>query len=352
MDFRRKTYQLMLSINLLLIRFAARFELAKRLYAAVLKRFSREQQAVLSGIVAHHNISNSTRGHNNALRRAIHRIEKGLLMRPLASIFAVEYIEAAVSSYVAALNSKNHEKTELAWAESVLTKYFDHVGTAKSVSHAKLQFKESQKANVSTANVNGPLGPYEHALISRSTVEFKDLKLLFAQRRSVRWFQAKSVNLSIVQMAVEAALQAPSACNRQPFYFKFVESKHDVQRIAEIAMGTTGYSHQIPLLCILIGDWSAFEDERDRHLPYIDGSLAAMQLMLALETLGLSSCPINWPDVEALERKMAKELQLPDFMRPIMLMAIGYADPAGKVASSVKKPVTSMIIREKSELDR
>jgi nitroreductase len=108
-------------------------------------------------------------------------------------------------------------------------------------------------------------------------------------------------------------------------------------------MGTTGYAHQIQSLVVLLGDWSCFEDERDRHLPYIDGSLAAMQFMLALETLGLASCPINWPDLEPLERKMEHELNLPPYIRPIMLIAVGYPDPDGGVAYSAKKSPESVL---------
>ena len=62
-------------------------------------------------------------------------------------------------------------------------------------------------------------------------------------------------------------------------------------------------------------------------LVYIDGSLAAMQLMLALESLGLSSCSINWPDVEERERQLAKILGLAYQERTVMLLAVGYADP-------------------------
>jgi nitroreductase len=102
-------------------------------------------------------------------------------------------------------------------------------------------------------------------------------------------------------------------------------------------MGTAGYSHQIPALVVIIGDLSAFEHERDRHVPYIDSSLATMQLMLALETLGLASCPINWPDIEPLEQRMAKRLALKPFERPIMLLALGYPDPEGGIAHSAKK---------------
>jgi nitroreductase len=114
-------------------------------------------------------------------------------------------------------------------------------------------------------------------------------------------------------------------------------------------MGTAGYAHQIPALIVVIGDFSCFEHERDRHVPYIDGSLATMQLMLSLETLGLASCPINWPDIEHLERRMAARLHLEPFHRPIMLLALGYPDPTGGIAYSAKK-TSEQIQRPQSAL--
>lgn len=152
----------------------------------------------------------------------------------------------------------------------------------------------------------------------------------------------------LLEKAVLAAAEAPSACNRQPFVFRLFDVPEDAARIASIAMGTGGYAHQIPALIVVVGDFSSFAHERDRHLPYIDGALASMQLMLALETLGLASCPINWPDVEALERRMDRALELPVHMRPIMLMAVGYPDPEGGVAHSEKKPV-SLLLRTSND---
>ena len=64
-----------------------------------------------------------------------------------------------------------------------------------------------------------------------------------------------------------------------------------------------------------------------------------MSFMLALETLGLSSCAINWPDIEAREKKMETFLKLEKYQRPLMLMGIGYPDPKGMVAFSAKRPI-------------
>jgi nitroreductase len=68
-----------------------------------------------------------------------------------------------------------------------------------------------------------------------------------------------------------------------------------------------------------------------------------MQMMLSAETLGLSTCPINWPDLEAAEKKIARLLPLPSYQRVIMLMAVGYADPSGGIPYSQKKPPDELL---------
>ena len=67
-----------------------------------------------------------------------------------------------------------------------------------------------------------------------------------------------------------------------------------------------------------------------------------MSFMLALETLGLSSSVINWPDFEPVEMKMKKTLKLKIDERPVMLIAVGYPDPEGKVAFSQRKSLNSI----------
>jgi len=62
-----------------------------------------------------------------------------------------------------------------------------------------------------------------------------------------------------------------------------------------------------------------------------------MAFMYALETLGLSSCPINWPDVQPQERMMAQELGLAPDERVIMLISYGWPGPTGLVPFSSKR---------------
>jgi nitroreductase len=107
-------------------------------------------------------------------------------------------------------------------------------------------------------------------------------------------------------------------------------------------MGTKGYAHNIQTFIVVVGNLDAYFDERDRHLIYIDGSLANMSFMLALETLGLGSCPINWPEIESREKLMEDFLKLNPWERPIMCIGVGYPDPEGKVAFSKKRDLSKI----------
>src|SRR5690606_12359360 len=108
-------------------------------------------------------------------------------------------------------------------------------------------------------------------------------------------------------------------------------------KIAACAGGTTGFSENIPSIVVVVGDLSAYPSERDRHLIYIDGALATMQFILALQAQGLSSCCINWPEVERSEKRIRGIIDLKVHERIIMLLAVGYADPQGGIPYSQKK---------------
>jgi nitroreductase len=168
-------------------------------------------------------------------------------------------------------------------------------------------------------------------------VSFEDLQKLFRRRRSVRWFLQEPVPIELIYKAIDAAAQAPSACNRQPFRFIVATKPEWVSQIADCPGGAAGFSQQLPAIIVVVGDLSAYPFERDRHLIYIDASLANMQLMLAAETLGLATCPINWPDMEVAEKRIGKLIDLPAHERVVMLIAIGYGDPDSGVPYSQKK---------------
>lgn len=314
-------------------------------YALLNPRFGREQRAVLAGRLAYERGLGAPSASSPLLRRNVHRLEKGLIMRPRLAVFATDYIGETVQAFVAAEQTGALDADELKWARDVLDEYFAVVADSPPIARARAIYADRRFAALPAGPADGSdrWSPRPRERGVSSTITFDDFLALCRQRRSVRWFRPAPVARELVLKAVQAAAQAPSACNRQPFLFRYFERAADARRIAAIAMGTAGYADNIPALIVVIGDLSCFPHERDRHVPYIDAALATMQLMLALETLGLASCPINWPDVEALEQRMQRELGLPPHLRPLMLLALGQPDPQGGVPHSAKKPPESLL---------
>lgn len=302
-----------------------------------LATFNREQWAVLSGRRAYYRNLGRHRVTHVELRRNVHRLEKGILMRPRRDAFAKDYILETVEFYATALRRRPGDPvmdaSELQWAQDVLTEYFTVITVPDPVvDRARAAFEKVQHV-VS----DGTVKPYEQGSLPPAEVTYEQLLALAHRRRSVRWFLDKPVDRELIDKALLVGRQSPSACNRLPYEFLVFDEPELVRTVSAIPFGAAGYAHQIPTLIVVKGRLDSYFSPRDRHVPYIDASLAAMPFMLALETLGLSSSVINWPDFEPLEAKMAKTLGLAPYERVIMLIAVGHADPTGLVAFSQKK---------------
>lgn len=303
--------------------------------------FRREQYAFVYGQQKYRQqCQHPQPGQQHRLRRNIHRLEKGLLMRPRRSLFALDYIGETVAdyslSYQATVTAAPTQDSELRWAHDVLAAYFQVVEHHPVIKQAHQQFQRLPALSPTNCMKVQAI-PYQRNLQTPCPVTYTALMALAERRRSVRYYLPKPVPRTLIDQAITVAAQSPSACNRQPFFFAVLDDPDLIAQAAQLPIGLHGYTQNIPVLIILIGRLRAYHEERDRHLIYIDSALAAMSFMLALETLGLSSCPINWPDIERYERAMAQLLRLEPDERPILLMSVGYPDPEGAVAFSQKK---------------
>jgi len=258
-------------------------------------------------------------------------------MRPRRPVFALEYIGETVEAFATTLSSGTSDPDLILWSVDVLDEYFSVVDSAPPVDAARDAYRAARapftRPEDSTRRV-----PY-HRESAPLPVGINELAELAHRRRSVRWFEDRPVPRNCVDRALEVALQSPSACNRQPFVFHIFDDPELVRKVSVIPMGTKGYAQNIPAIAVLVGRQRAYFNERDRHLIYIDGALAAMSFMYGLEVQGIASCPINWPEISDRETRMARLLGLATDERPVMLIAFGYPDPEGTVAFSQKKPL-------------
>lgn len=298
--------------------------------------FDRESKAVINGILRYEGEPYPYQQSSYLLRRSIHRLEKGLLMKPRRDIFALEYINDAIDCYEQlAQSSSGDQNDEVNWAHDVLALYFKVTGSHPIIDKARERFNSFTGRGF--PQKDALFVPYARDINNKPPVDYESFLKLAYQRRSVRWYLPKPVPRELVDEAIKIASLSPSACNRQPFIFRIFDEPELVQKIAALPGGTTGFYQNFPMIVVLVGQLGAYASERDRHIIYIDGSLAAMSFMFALETLGLSSCAINWPDIKTKENKMADFLRLASDERVIMLISVGYPDPEGLVAYSQKK---------------
>jgi nitroreductase len=306
--------------------------------------FRREHRATLAGIIKHLDESKRLKANYFLLVRNTHRIEKGLLMKPKRDVFAKDFIRETIDSFENIWLQAREDHLQIKWFHDVLTEYFKSASVDEFVNQQYLRFQAVIKNNGVVFQETGNLIPYHRQDNDRSKITYEEFFKLTKQRRSVRWFLDKPVPRDLIDMAILAANQSPSACNRQPFSFRIIDEQDRVRAGVNLPMGTAGYGHTIPVFIVIVGNLDAYFDERDRHIIYIDASLAAMAMMFALETLGLSSCSINWPDIESREKSMERFLKLEKHQRPIMCMGVGYHDPEGMVAFSQKRSLAELAI--------
>jgi nitroreductase len=322
-------------------------KLADLYYFLFSSDFSREHQKVLNGKYLHLKAFSDGKPNAFHLRRQIHRLEKGLAMKNRRDVFALDYITNAVSNYKTLSENNdagvNVDNGLLLWASSVLQHYFNVCDKNNSVIALAWQAFSSVRHRISFEKEPTSFIPYKRSKGTRSDVTYDQFLKLTQQRRSVRSYLDKPVPRELVEQAAIAAAYSPSACNRQPFEFRIFDNEALKNKVGALPQGIKANYKNIPMMVVVTGRLSAYMSERDRHVIYIDGGLASMSFMLALETLGLSSVPINWPDIEFLENKMEKLLGLAPDERPMMLIGIGYADPEGGIPYSQKKSPAQLI---------
>lgn len=145
---------------------------------------------------------------------------------------------------------------------------------------------------------------------------------LFTRRFSIREFAEKPIEIDVVKEAVSLAMKTPSVCNRQPTRVKVVTNAELIDGLLSVHKGLVGYRRP-PALILLTADNRYLFSSKERNEGFVDGGLFGMSLLLALESLGVASCPLNAMMRSNQEREIRKMLRISDFEFLVMFIAIG-----------------------------
>ena len=145
-----------------------------------------------------------------------------------------------------------------------------------------------------------------------------DFLELAKNRYSVRKFSAQPVEETKIDLILDAAKLAPTACNFQPHRLLVIKSKDALDKLKNC----TPYHFDAPLAILICYDnqssWKRNYDNADSGA--VDASIVATQMMLEIANLGLGTTWVGHFDPV----KMVETFNLPKNLVPVVLFPIGY----------------------------
>lgn len=152
---------------------------------------------------------------------------------------------------------------------------------------------------------------------------------VIANRQSDRSYKAIPVEPEKVQLCMEAARLAPSACNAQPWKFIVVDNLELKNEIAACAgsAGMNKFLTQAPVIVVVVlekANAMSFIGGLIKGKDYtvMDLGIAVENICLQATALGMGSCILGWFN----EKKVKRLLHIPKSRRIPLMISLGYAD--------------------------
>lgn len=195
-----------------------------------------------------------------------------------------------------------------------------------------------------------------------TTYKTNDFQAILKGRRSIRQFD-ESVKISKEEMTniLQDTITAPSSVNMQPWRFVVAESSTAKEKLAPIVRFNQNQNNTSSAMILIFGDLANFDyseqiygtaveqglmpaevkeqqlsvlaplykqipEDKMKETVLIDGSLAAMQLMLIARTYGYETSPIGGFERDQLAAAFDLD---PQRYVPVMIVAIGKGLDAG-----------------------
>lgn len=153
-------------------------------------------------------------------------------------------------------------------------------------------------------------------------------------RRSIRKYRPETIPNRKLKMILEATRLAPSADNRQPWYFVLVQDSDRRKTLAQAANNQT-FLADAAIIVAAVGEPDVSPEWHEK-----DTMIALEHMVLAATALGYGTCWIGAFDEEAVKRL----LNIPKRMKVVALLPIGVSDE--KPAAKSRKKPSEIFFRE------
>lgn len=271
------------------------------------------------------------------IRLLAHALEKGMSLPNPKAGFGKDKVLALLDmcKKYSAPPLKNIKDTQaVAIAESVISSY--------------IKFQKEHGVDVSfipediqrKCDSNQIKGGTMHIVRDEKFTNFAEIA---HKRHSLRYFSETPVSKDEIEKAVALAQTAPSACNRQPIHVYACTKPVGIDAILKLHGGMRGFGKPSVIFAIA-GDLTLYQNEYERNTVFVDAGLFGMNLLYALDSCGIASCPIIWGCNPSDDAQMKQILGQPDNHRICLLVAAGYF-PSDEydVATSVRRPLKDVL---------
>lgn len=286
------------------------------------------------------------------LRRAVHRIEKSLLHGQRRIGAGIE-VAIAIVRYIELNETYDYlSESDIGWAISALAQFVE-----KLKQDLRAFEGEEELFNRITSAYNqleAVLKKYPNYIQRRyylleepidvPYIQIDELRSFFTQRHSIRHFSDRHVSDECILRAIGVARYSPSACNRHGVSVTIVRDKSIRNEILEIQGGISGFEKYLNTVLVISGSRNAYPNYNERHAPYVEGSMFAMNLIWGLLAQSIYSVCLNWSySRPSLDNHAHKIIGLPQYEEIVFLMAIGYPMEKTKAPNSAKRSVEDFI---------
>lgn len=138
-------------------------------------------------------------------------------------------------------------------------------------------------------------------------------------RTSVRQFEAKEVEPEKIQEILRAGFSAPSALNQRPWEFFVVTDKETLLKLSKCSpyAGTVAKAPAAIVICYRTNIKAV-------DFAHIDCAVAAENILLELESLGLGGVFLAIAPLEERIQAVKQVLALPENIEPFNIIPFGY----------------------------
>ena len=168
------------------------------------------------------------------------------------------------------------------------------------------------------------------------------------KRYSVRKYEDKPVEKEKIMEILKAGMQAPSACNQQPWEFYVVTDKEKIQKLSKVTP-YTGCAAGAPAVIVPVYHTEGLVAP---SFAQIDMSIAQENIWLETDTLGLGGVWFGIAPVEEHMEKVHRLLDLPENVKVFGYDASNMSEVIETPLSTIVQPIDEMTLAAVEMLEK